>query len=59
MDDTYRAVTGVMADINELFVDSVVHFGGDEVDVSCWNQRPSIQKFIDDHNISDLQVYYR
>jgi len=47
-------VTGIMQDIDSLFIDRVAHFGGDEVDVGCWDQRPSIKQFMIDHNISDL-----
>lgn len=62
LDLTYQVVGDVLKEINEMFIDQVVHFGGDEVTTSCWDKRPSIKEWMGKNNISnysDLQVYYR
>lgn len=59
---TYEVIENIMREIHEIFPNSIVHFGGDEVERSCWDQRPSIKQWMNEHNIStydDLQVYYR
>lgn len=61
-DLTYKVIEDVMREINELFIDPVVHFGGDEVEASCWDKRPSIKEWMAKNNIKSydaLQVYYR
>jgi len=40
-----------------LFLDSVVHVGGDEVDTSCWLQSPQINSWLNAHNFTVEQAY--
>ena len=45
-----------------MFGDEFVHFGGDEVNEKCWDNRPDIKKWMEQHDIKtyrDLQIYYR
>jgi hexosaminidase len=40
-----------------LFPDEVFHLGGDEVDTSCWTQTPSINNWLNSHNLTADQGY--
>lgn len=62
MDYTYEVLKNIFQELNEIFTDEFVHFGGDEVTYSCWDQRPDIKKFMKQHGIADyahLQMYFR
>lgn len=51
-----------MKEINELFIDPVVHFGGDEVNTKCWESKSSIKEWMNKNNIPNyaaLQEYFR
>lgn len=59
---TWEVVTEVMNHTEKIFDDSYVHFGGDEVEYDCWNQRSHIKDFMKEKNIStykDLTIWYR
>lgn len=59
---TYEVLTDVMNYVNNTFTDEAVHMGGDEVNLTCWDRKPSIKDWMKNHNISsytDLQNYYR
>jgi len=38
-----------------MFVDDLIHMGGDEVSGKCWETRPSIKEYMAKHNISDYE----
>jgi hexosaminidase len=62
LNDTYNLVYHVLNYANEAFEDPYIHFGGDEVEYSCWNKKPSIKEWMNENNISDyvsLSKYYR
>ncbi|CAD8062286.1 unnamed protein product [Paramecium sonneborni] len=63
LDLTYEVVKSVLQDLADMFEKvQFVHFGGDEAIQSCYNQRPSIKEFMNQHGIADyieLQTYYR
>ncbi|CAD8134243.1 unnamed protein product [Paramecium octaurelia] len=63
MELTYEVLKSVMQDFNDMFAKvQFIHFGGDEASNSCFDQRPSIKQFMNEHGIAtyfDLQVYYR
>lgn len=40
-----------------LFKDNFIHLGGDEVDTSCWTNTPSIQKWLQQMNMTADQAY--
>lgn len=45
-----------------MFIDPVMHLGGDEVDTVCWDKRPEILVWMAQNGIKDyheLQIYYR
>lgn len=46
-----------LEDARKLFVDDVVHIGGDEVDVTCWVQSPDIQSWAADRNLSTSDLF--
>lgn len=53
LDATYAAVKNIFGEVNSLFSDELFHFGGDEVEGNCWDQRPEIKDFMTKNNISD------
>ncbi|CAD8143512.1 unnamed protein product [Paramecium pentaurelia] len=59
---TYEVLKSVMQDLNDMFAKvQFIHFGGDEASIQCFEQKPSIKEFMDQHGIAnyfDLQVYY-
>lgn len=62
LDQTYDLVRDVLREVNEMFIDPVVHLGGDEVNTNCWNSKPSIKTWMTKNNISTytaLQEYFR
>jgi hexosaminidase len=46
MEKTYEAIQGILTEMNELFPDSHVHLGGDEVDTACFDENPGIKDFM-------------
>lgn len=62
LDSTYSAMQTVFAQVLALFPDPLLHLGGDEVQQSCWDQRPAIKQFMEQHGLPDynaLELYYR
>ena len=62
LDHTYEVMSDVLDYINETFIDNYVHFGGDEIWLDCFNERPEIKKWMDANNIPTyvaLEAYYR
>ena len=53
MEKTYEAIQGILTEMNELFPDSHVHLGGDEVDTSCFDENPGIKDFMKKHGIAN------
>jgi len=41
-----------------MFPYSFIHLGGDEVDYSCWDKSPKIQKWAQSQNLSDSEAIY-
>jgi hexosaminidase len=41
-DKTYELIQGVYSELNELFPGLYIHLGGDEVDLSCYDENPKI-----------------
>lgn len=51
-----------MKEVDGMFIDPVVHFGGDEVQGDCWDKKPSIKEWMNKNNIPNykaLQEYFR
>jgi len=62
LNKTIEVVGGIMKDLQEMFKIKYLHLGGDEISANCWNYKPSIKQFMNEHNISnysELQSYYR
>ena len=62
LDHTYEVMSDVLDYINETFIDNYVHFGGDEIWLDCFNERPEIKKWMEANNIPTyvaLEAYYR
>lgn len=51
-----------MKEVNSTFIDSFVHFGGDEIVENCYSRKPAIKEWMDKNNITtylQLSNYYR
>lgn len=60
-EQVYAFINTLVSEIAEIFPDTYLHIGGDEVDPSQWNDSPRIQKFMQDNNLADakaLQAYF-
>ena len=36
----------MLSDLNGLFKDSMLHLGGDEIDLTCFDENPNIQAYM-------------
>lgn len=62
LNKTYDVVKGILNDVSNLFPDSILHLGGDEVSYTCWESNPAIKAFMTANNLSsgvELQQYYK
>ncbi|CAJ1958474.1 unnamed protein product [Cylindrotheca closterium] len=48
----YDFIRDIYQDLRNVFVDDFVHVGGDEVDLSCWDNSKDIVHWRQQHNIS-------
>jgi hexosaminidase len=61
LEETYRFFDRFFKEMSELFPDSYIHIGGDEVNGNHWNANPDIQTFKEKNHIRDnhgLQAYF-
>jgi len=56
--EVYDFVEDVYNDLSNLFPDSMVHVGGDEVSLSCWSNSDSIAQWMKEHNMTDPVELY-
>ena len=59
--EVLEAVKLVFSELVEVFADSHVHIGGDEVNPTWWDRNPRIQAWIESHgmaNAHDLQTWF-
>ena len=54
----YKFVENVYTDLKNLFPDSFIHVGGDEVNFDCWKKSPNIRKWMYDKNMTDVVDAY-
>ena len=56
--DVYTFVETIYDDLKDLFVDSMVHVGGDEVNFECWTKSKTIAAWMKDHNMTEPVELY-
>ncbi len=57
----YAFLDDVFAEVTDIFPSDYIHFGGDEVKFSVWDEAPHVQQFIKERglkNNKDLQSYF-
>lgn len=60
-EQVYVLLAGFLGEMAEIFPDTCVHIGGDEVKAAHWSGNERIQRFIRQHNLGDnrgLQAYF-
>ena len=56
MNISYTLVDGIINDILNIFNNSkYIHLGGDEVIYRCWDTRPSIKEYMNEHGIDSYE----
>jgi len=56
-----KFVKDVLLELFELFPSPYIHIGGDEVNYKFWNESPTVQSYMKQHNIktpADLQISF-
>eukprot|EP01105_Mastigella_eilhardi_P012397 TRINITY_DN2841_c0_g1_i1.p1 TRINITY_DN2841_c0_g1~~TRINITY_DN2841_c0_g1_i1.p1 ORF type:complete len:511 (+),score=124.17 TRINITY_DN2841_c0_g1_i1:37-1569(+) len=58
--EVYNFLTKFLLDMGTIFPDEYLFLGGDEVDLTCFNNNPTINQWMKDHNMTaaDLQQYF-
>ena len=58
--ELYDFLGAFLTDMVGIFSDDYLMLGGDEVDISCYDNSPSIAKWMKDHNMnsSSIQQYF-
>ncbi|XP_060535041.1 beta-hexosaminidase subunit alpha-like [Cylas formicarius] len=59
--ETYPFIQKLFAEVREVFQDKFIHLGGDEVEFECWENNPTIERFMQKNNITtyeELESYY-
>ncbi|PIJ51092.1 beta-N-acetylhexosaminidase [Erwinia sp. OLTSP20] len=57
----YQFIDTLVGELTDIFPDSYLHMGGDEIDASQWNESATIQQFMHRHGLADthaLQAYF-
>lgn len=57
-EEVYIFVDTIYKDLIEIFPDALVHVGGDEVNLDCWETSKSITKWMRQHNMSSSVELY-
>ncbi|XP_049877245.1 beta-hexosaminidase subunit beta-like [Pectinophora gossypiella] len=50
--ETYILVGALLREVQELFPDTYIHLGGDEVTAECWIENKGIQEYMEKHNMT-------
>uniref|UniRef100_A0A5S6QFQ5 Beta-hexosaminidase n=1 Tax=Trichuris muris TaxID=70415 RepID=A0A5S6QFQ5_TRIMR len=61
IDSNYDFLASFFREAFQLFTDTAVHLGGDEVSYSCWSSNPQVREFMEQMNYTDyaqLEDYY-
>ena len=53
---TMVLVRDIYRELTDLFPDNWIHIGADEVKVECWTQSARIQAWLNDHNMTSIQL---
>jgi len=58
---TYQFLNDFFQEVKTTFPDKYLHFGGDEVNPTCWMENDVVSQFMEDNNLGDyekLEEYY-
>jgi len=60
LNSTYDFLKTLFGEVGNVFPDSYLHLGGDEVSFACWNKNPEVKKFMQEHNFTgaDLENFF-
>jgi len=60
-EENYHFLYELFSEVNQVFPDSYIHLGGDEVEFDCWKSNPQITKFMETKGIEtyeELESFY-
>ena len=55
--DVYTFLGAFLGEMAEIFPSEYVFLGGDEVNASCWSDNPKIARWLDDHKMTDADLF--
>ncbi|CAL8089385.1 unnamed protein product [Orchesella dallaii] len=55
-EDAYKKMAQLLEEVINVFPDSYLHLGGDEVDFDCWKSNPEIQNYMQSRNLTDYSI---
>lgn len=61
IEGNYQILTGLFAEFRSIFKDKLIHIGGDEVSMDCWDYDPEVKKLkqkLNLHSNSEVEKYY-
>lgn len=58
--NNYKIIGELIKEVRQVFNDSYIHLGGDEVDVKCWGSNRELQQWMAENNLrtSELESYW-
>ena len=58
--ELYEFLGTFLAEMGDIFIDDYMMLGGDEVDITCYDNSPSIASWMNAHNMnsSSIQQYF-
>lgn len=60
MDATYKVLRDVLTELNDIFPDPIIHFGGDEVSLTCLKNSTEARKDMEKYSVGgNFELYYR
>ncbi|XP_051140174.1 beta-hexosaminidase 3 [Andrographis paniculata] len=54
---TFKLIDGILSDFSKIFKYKFVHLGGDEVNTSCWETTPHVQKWLREKGMTGPEAY--
>ncbi|GMI18958.1 hypothetical protein TeGR_g8099, partial [Tetraparma gracilis] len=50
---TFDLIEGLFADLNDIFPETLMHLGGDEVNTACWTNTKEVADWMADNDMDE------